>query len=236
MSTEDDNRDDELSALYHKADDATPPASLDESILATAKQAAEDKTPEHKSARSPFSGHWPVAISAAAVFVIAILLTPTIEQQAPLPDTTTMQSRTDELHKSAGEAEAKKTMRERSMASSPARLYAPAPSQTPALQQESATETGSMDEDSFIPIGRSLPAETASGFNSESEKRRAQARLNAAGGSPLAIFTPEMWLVKIQQLLDSGKIAEAADELDRFRHAHPDVKLDETLLERLKQP
>ena len=121
MSTEDDilsdtGGDDDVSALYHKADGALPPASLDESILATAQRAVEHGRVTHKPARAPFSGHWPVAVSAAAVFIIAVILAPSLEKQAPLPDATS-----DNAHALREQAEAENAVRERLPAQDPAR-------------------------------------------------------------------------------------------------------------------
>jgi hypothetical protein len=214
--------DDDIAALYRKAEDATPPASLDQSILAAARNAFADEAGTRKPGRSPFSGRWPVAVSLAAVIVVAILLVPLIEHQAPSTESAPPSAMDDRYNK-VEPAEAKKAVRERLPESSPGYLYAPAP----------ALEESVRDEGDASTISRSGAAAPATAPESQS---RAQARLNAAGGSPLAIFTPEMWLAKIQQLIDSGKIREASDELDRFRQAHPDYVLDQNLLERLKQP
>ena len=232
---EDEIGDDELSALYRKAEDATPPATLDQTILAAAKQAVETRTATHGSTRAPFSGRWTVAASAAAVVVIVILLAPLLERHTP-PVVTTSPSEMDHLSTSSEEAEAENAVRERLTASSPGHLYAPSPAQMPAVQQQSAMEELVKDEDSVNAADRSSAATPVSALKTESQGRLAQARLNAASGAPLAIFTPEMWLVKIQQLIDSGKIREAGDELDKFRRAHPDYELDKSLLEQLKQP
>jgi hypothetical protein len=236
MSTEDDilndaGGNDELSSLYHKADSATPPASLDATIIAAAKQAVEHKSVRRGSSRAPFSGGWPVAISAVAVIVVAILLAPMFEQQAPQTDTAPLTYSTNAQRTQAEQAK-ENSERERKSASAPARLYAPAPVQ----QQPAATGNLMTDEDSALATHRSTTTAQAPGVKKESPEHRSQTGLNPASGAPLAIFTPEMWLVKIQHLIDSGKIPQARDELDRFRLAHPDYELDQNLLERLKQP
>jgi hypothetical protein len=235
MSTQDDIPEDAsdgaLSALYHKADNVVPSAALDATILAAATQAVENKPVDRGSSRAPFSGRWPVAASAAAVIVIAILVLPLLERHVPQTEDT-QPSAMDDLFDSAKDADARKAARERLPASNPGRLYAP----EPALQLRSAMEQPVMDEEKAFTSGGSSAAVSAPSAKTESPTPRSQARLNAASGAPLAIFTPEMWLVKIQQLIDSGKIREAADELDRFRQAHPDYELDQNLLERLKQP
>lgn len=230
----DETGDDEVSALYRKADGALPPASLNESIVAAAHQAVAEKPATRKSARAPFSGHWPVAVSAAAVFIIAVILAPSIEQESPLPDTTFMQTGEDESRNAAEQAGPKKTARERMPLPSPSQQDAT--QSPPAAMFQQAMEATARDEDSIDTTGRSATAANAADIKAESAQPRAQVRLDAAGGAPLAIFTPEMWLVKIQQLLDSGKLGEAADELDRFRRAHPDYELDDRLLEQLKRP
>jgi hypothetical protein len=233
MSKEDDIGDEEVSALYHQADGAVPPASLDADIMAAAKQAVEGSVASQRSSRSPFSGRWSIAASAAAVVVIAILLAPLLEQQPPQTENAPPSASMDDLRNSAEPAQAKKATRERMPASSPGRLYAPEPARMMEQQQPSVMAESINNEDRALGpdyAGMTTPSHAITTEN------RVQARLNAAGGSPLAVFTPEMWLVKIQQLIDSGRIAEAADELDRFMQAHPDYEIDQKLLERLKQP
>ena len=57
----------------------------------------------------------------------------------------------------------------------------------------------------------------------------------AADSAPFAILTPEMWQVKIMQLLDQNEAQEAIVELKKLRENYPDFEIDKTLLERLQQ-
>jgi hypothetical protein len=239
MSTEDDipdnkTGDEVISSLYRKADVAVPPASLDETILAAAKQAVADQATSRGLSRVPLSGYWPVAISTAAVVLIAVILAPLLEHQNPTEDVSSTVM--DEMRNTATMDEAEKAPREHAPAPNPGRLYAPIPALTPATQSQSVMEETVVEEDTAVEADRSSPAAPGPSSSSEHAEQRAQARLNAASGAPLAIFTPEMWLVKIQQLIDSGKIADAREELARFRQVHPEQELDQTLLERLQQP
>ena len=74
--------DDKISGLYHEADEAVPSKTLDDTILSASRKAVE------KPANAgPFSAGWPVAVSVAAVIVIAVILVPVLRQEESLQKT-----------------------------------------------------------------------------------------------------------------------------------------------------
>ena len=56
----------------------------------------------------------------------------------------------------------------------------------------------------------------------------------AADSAPMAIFTPEMWEVKIMQLLEHGDVEQAKAELVKLKQQHPDHSINEAILEALE--
>jgi len=97
-----------LSELYASLSEEQPPESMDEKILVRAHEMlAAEVVAEHasfkrkekrKSTGSPFSGHWVVPASLAAVVVLSVILITVIEEQRPysltsLPESGTQQSR-----------------------------------------------------------------------------------------------------------------------------------------------
>ena len=74
-----DSFDDEISALYRDASQDSPPAHLDDAILAMAKREAQSKP----KAVSPFSGQWTLPFSLAAVIVLSVSVVTLVEKEAP---------------------------------------------------------------------------------------------------------------------------------------------------------
>jgi hypothetical protein len=74
-----DSIDKEISELYRQASRDTPPAHLDDAILALAKREAGAKP----KAVSPFGGQWTLPFSLAAVIVLSVSVITLVEKEAP---------------------------------------------------------------------------------------------------------------------------------------------------------
>ena len=74
-----DSIDKEISELYRQASRDTPPAHLDDAILALAKREAGAKP----KAVSPFGGQWTLPFSLAAVIVLSVSVITLVEKESP---------------------------------------------------------------------------------------------------------------------------------------------------------
>ena len=61
-----------------------------------------------------------------------------------------------------------------------------------------------------------------------------RSRMEAADSAPFAVLTPEMWEVKITQLIDDGKIEKARAELDKMKAHFPAYDIDRAIVEKLR--
>ena len=62
-------------------------------------------------------------------------------------------------------------------------------------------------------------------------KRMASPAMNKEADAANDLATPEAWLDQIRKLRTSGRNAEAAQSLERFRKRYPDMALPDDLLE-----
>jgi hypothetical protein len=82
--------DENISKLYQRGKQQTPPAHLDDSILNAARDAVskgkvDDSAQINDTAKSPFSGGWSATISVAAVLIITVILVPLINNEPDSP-------------------------------------------------------------------------------------------------------------------------------------------------------
>ena len=223
MSSDEKN----ISSLYQAADKPAPPQELDQAILAASRKAVE------KSRNTaPFTAAWPAWASAAAVIVIAIILVPVLRQQEPphIIEQTTREPRfADKL---ADEV--------------PAGLYSVSESEERIKEEALPAAEPSVTVEANTSAGQpSAPALRTNALNKSSiiTEREAQSettvdhktrsRMQAADSAPFAVLTPEMWEIKIAQLVDDGRIDQARTELDKLKSHFPEHDIDRILLQKL---
>jgi hypothetical protein len=237
-----------LSGHYRAGSTEEPPAHLDAAILTAARREVE---------RSRFARNWHLPASIAAMLVIGVslaLMTSEIEDPLPPPDTSAgvaagearqvapalamkqesqarpaarpgieresrpsregsvrSERESDTLQNSAAE-------HADSAAAAPS-VAAPAPA--PALRQlEAAAPSESVAEQ------KSALADSAQGKRATTALRK-----EAAPSSAVPEDAPEEWLKRIEDLLRSGKIAQAREQLAEFRKRYQGYRLPETLRE-----
>jgi hypothetical protein len=261
MSTDEEK----ISRLYQqgtkKNNHEAPSAQLDSAILKAAHQAIEKPS----TARSPFSGGWPAATSIAAVLIITVILVPLIKQESPpaitemADETQELMLEQDDIGRldaEITEIKAKKRtsakMQERRVTKAPPEAPPEAPLKAPlkALRYDQPFA----EEETIAPM-RAIPAlpsaqqakpvsaaagkATIQPYKQKSELKSEPQQLNrhglAADNTSSATLTPEMWLKKIQQLIDQNELDLALEELDRFRTHYPDEEIEASILNSFKQ-
>jgi hypothetical protein len=237
-----------LSGHYREGSTEVPPAHLDAAVLAAARR---------EVARSRFRRNWHMPASIAAVLVIGVtlaLMTSEIEDPLPPADRSARNAANDARQAAPAlamkqESEARpaprprierevRPSRERSersgleadvrqklaagKADSAAGVSSvAAPDPAPALQQFEATAPSEPVGEQKSVLADSAPEQRAS----------AALRKEAAPSSAAPTVVPEEWLKNIQDLLQSGKTAQAREQLAEFRKRYPDFRLPETLRE-----
>lgn len=224
MNTENDD----ISRIYQQTRTAGPSASTDDAILAASRKAAAAP----KTAAGPFSGRWPAVASIAAVIIITIILIPVINVEH-IQQKQSEPAAEDELSTS--------TLMQLSEAPAPEKkkrsLYQAAPANRPVLMKKedmfnegrTLTDEPIKSEMADYSRGREIPEAAASAIPHERSQKA------AADSAPFAIFTPEMWQVKISRLIEQGEIEAASRELEELKNNYPDFDIDSTLLEKLQQ-
>ena len=227
MNTDDDN----ITSLYHAADKPGPSDALDQAILKASRDAVEKPA----TAKGPFSGGWPAAASIAAVIVITVILVPILTREQPQRTTT----ETDRLAEPA-EHVAPDAARSNAVRNTTADL--PAPASLPAAPEDSLYSEEQAMPAGVVGSGAAGRALLEVNSYSEQEERPARAdtvdskrsRMQAADSAPFAIHTPEMWEVKISQLIEEGRLDQARTEADRLKHYYPDYSINPSILEKLE--
>ena len=198
--------DEKISSLYQKLGKSAPPEQLDEAILSASRKAV-DKSP----GKAPFSGAWPAAASVAAIVVIALILVPVLREQAP--------ESTPEPY--SAEKNAMENLQsdvlpdpDRDAAAPNSRAYAPPPA-------------------SELPISRNLAPSTEQDAFAIEPTEKSRSRMEAGDSAPFAVLTPEMWEVKITQLIDQGERELARAELDRLKAHFPEHTININLARQL---
>ena len=231
MSTDDDN----ISGLYHSADKPDPPETLDEAILTASRDAVEKPT----RTKAPFAGGWPAAASIAAVIVITIILVPILKQeqsQQPWPQTET--GGTSDLPEKTVPSTYRATeVKKKAVDTAP-----PASAPAMLLQESPVAEDRAMPEPDGLfsgaarqPVtGETLDYEKEEGLLQRAAPDSKRSRMQASDSAPFAIHTPEMWEVKISQLIAQGKLEQAGNEVERLKQRYPDYSINPSILEKLK--
>lgn len=231
MSTDDEN----ISGLYHSADKPGPSKTLDEAILTASRDAVEKPT----RTKAPFAGGWPAAASIAAVIVITIILVPILKQeQSQQTWPQTEPGRTSVLPEEAvpGAYRAtevkKKAMDTATPASAPAMLL----KDSPVAEDRAMPEPDGLGSGAALqPVtGESLDYEKEEGLLQRAAPGSKRSRMQASDSAPFAIHTPEMWQVKISQLIAHGKLEQARNEVEKLKQHYPDYSIDPSILEKLK--
>ncbi len=237
-----------ISGLYQQGNKEGPSAQMDDAIFKASRDALEKSS----SVKSPFSGSWPAVASIAAVLLLTVILVPLVKQETPemLPTEELQREQLllRKLEDDAGRLDAGKA-KKRSLVEEPKfNFYEILPEkELPAAVSETAD---SAYEEQIAPMrstavpASSVPVATPSKQGSyqdsirlmtEKDMKQQRSRMETAGSAPFAILTPEMWLEKIRRLINQDNLDLAQDELDKFRARYPDEKVDQSILNKLRE-
>ena len=254
----DNLRDEELTRLYRKAAEATPPPELDRVILDAAR-AGIARGPERKRA---WWQRWTAPVAAFATIVLTVMLTLMVQQerehieQAPAMLTPEKTARPPTPPPPAAAVEQRQA--DRAIAATAARApeaAAPAkklkeaealsgPRPFASEMKESVAEPRQRREAESagaLSAPAALPAASPARPDAESLQMRAPAAdsvENRAKAAPLrkqesrapdGQRSPEAWIEEIRQLKKQGREKDAQDALEAFRRAYPDHGLPEDL-------
>lgn len=204
-------RDPKLSTAYREASRDEPPSHLDHAILIAAQQAIASKSPPKRSAtRHPWFA-WLAPAGVVCTIVLSSVLVLRQMDEAPL-DATSESAATSQTPKSESEPEIKpRQARESVQRPTLPAMTAPTPSapQAPLADRAIAPEPTVSNE-----------AKSSAGITA---KRSAPASIEASTQPDPP--TAEAWLDQILALRAQGRHNEADRSLERFRRAHPNVKI-----------
>lgn len=241
-----DERDAKVAAAYRALGTEEPPRTLDEAILAAARQPSA--RPERSRTR-----RWALPLSLAAVVVLSVTVTLRIQQELPVIEAPTPVAREAATEK-ASPAAPEKPLAQAEPRSRPASRKDPVPFQ-PAAPDNAAVAAAPP-----VPAPAAAPAPIAAMRAAESSVAGADARVSeermardteAAGAlakrsaptvasAPVAALkaapeTPERELERIAGLRREAKHAEADKALAEFRKRYPDYRIAEPMLERVER-
>ncbi|MCG6887180.1 MAG: hypothetical protein LJE74_08225 [Proteobacteria bacterium] len=194
-----------ISQTYQGLDKPTPPAGLDDRILAAARR--EVGAGPRKAS---FSRRWAVPISAAAVLVLSVsLITLQYSRQSPDERTapqpaTVIAPQSVPLSKEQQTGDRAKT------------------EEAPQTYRELAPDRASQPADNMLGEEEVTPAVQKEKRIAPVQRQDAAERLSA-----------NQQIEQIKQLLSEGKKKEAIAAFESFRQRYPDYKLDPELEKRL---
>ena len=247
-----------LHALYHEGATAEPGLTLDRSILEAAR--AELRTSGATKRQTPWWKGWLPATSAIAAVVVGLSVTWRVmdEQERHLrEEMRAAQAAGERAGKAApvqGAVEAQPSL------GAPASVAEKSRRADSAVVREAPTgapepEVKQAPTAIAAPAAPAAPAATAPVLAEEAVKKSQRAETDElrerrdasaakaaapgparqtgkleAGGGVADAATPEAWLKQIRELRASGRVAEAAQSLARFRARYPDFVLPDDLL------
>jgi hypothetical protein len=233
----------DLSSLYEHGKKEEPSTAIDKYILQAARNAVSEKK---VTGTSPFGGSWQMPVALAAVLILAVGVTVTMEKftgpgqsqvdrfaprsDTPKPVEQAADQKVGAKPGSHGETKAKRLMvrPEETPASPAARKVVPA--SPPAESTDQGEKAGLL---------KTVPAaEPPKTIEKESQQQSMDIdQQSDAAGKPLqqeAQPTAERWLDSIRELVAQDKLDEARKQLADFRRVYPDYTLPEEF-KRLEQ-
>lgn len=230
------NSDEEkISDLYREAEAPVPSKQLDDAILA----ASRDAVAKPAKSTGPFSAGWPALASIAAVIVITIILIPTLihEQQQPAPEQiASKKSRPAEINDELGLSTytGTETMKQSAAPSAEAEPVISMEQDLRAADRSLPAPSVKSPQAVTVISKGEIPQSTSEQGQTETVETTTEAsRLRAADSAPFAIYTPEMWEVKIARLLAEGKLETARAEIKKLESYYPQHQINPAILKQL---
>lgn len=124
----------------------------------------------------------------------------------------------------------------------PAREQSSGVTQDQAFAAEEAMVPMTIDALSPPQSAKLITTMGKSSLNDNEMKAEAEAELQQQSSpmlvtdkAPVFTVTPKLWLEKIQQLIEQGKLDLAQEELDQFKTQYPDEEINQSILNSLKE-
>lgn len=230
---------DGLSSLYAQSTTDEPPSAIDKKILQAGRNAIEKKT----GGTGPFSGSWKIPVALAAVLVLAVGVSITLERKtgsalyrveryapeasSPSPAARSSPAKKKEVERSrqSGGAQPKQPSAEPMLETAPTgkdQESKPAPSEPAAADVMQAP--GKPEAEQVAPAGNA-----AAGLMKQQEAETKSAE-------PMQPEAAARWLQSIRDLVKQNKTAEAKQQLADFRRVYPEYPLPEELKNLDRQP
>jgi len=207
-------RDERVTQAYRALGEASPPAALDQAILAASRRRG---------------GRWAVPVSAAAVLVLAVAVAVVVERESPrevdevavAPQAIAPPAR--EVPKKAADAEPR-LAESRAKAEDRAAAGKVRPD---ALAKRGVRQGAEPISQPAAPAAAPAPAEAT-----QVPRAVAGAVMGSAAGVP---ETPAHWLERIAKLREAGRDKEADDSLAAFRRHYPDYEIPREMRARIER-
>ncbi len=211
-----------ISALYRKAGNIEPPASLDEAVLASARRAVRQRR-----------NRWMLPLSTAAVLMLGLTVLlklnsewqPGREFKDDTPASVTLEEKTESaagtLAKRAAPAPAKTLGLNAAPPSSATAPREEQPRQAARAKTEIAESQGFAADNAAMSDLIVPQTDKLKGSESPVISGMAQAEQK--------VLEPKAWIKKIRKLIEAKNIDEAKKELEAFKKRYPDHKLPDDL-------
>ena len=233
----------DLSLLYEHGKKEEPSAAIDKYILQAARNAVSEKK---ATGAGPFSGSWQMPAALAAVLILAIGVTVTMERFAgPGQSQVDRFAPSSEMPKPAERAsENKAVIKPEPHVDTKTKRLQVQPEESPASPAARDTVPASPPAESAeqgetAGILKTVPAaEPRMTIEKETQQKSMDiGQQSGAAGKPLqqeSQPTAERWLNSIRELVQQDKLDEARKQLANFRRVYPDYTLPEEF-KRLEQ-
>ncbi len=255
--------DENISKLYQRGKQQTPPAHLDDSILNAARDAVDvsddqtgNVTQTKDTVKSPFSGGWRATASIAAVLVITVILVPLINQESDtssgepvvtsteksLAESVGISDRVDDVAMTDGSISGGDFMREESamVGVSMAKTSLASEKSLESKNRKAMLYKAKSARKQERSAGEIFESEAGPRDSVQSDFMRSEAMQQGSNkeigyGIEADKIQPKEWLEKIKQLLDASNFEQAETEVEEFRRCYPDEVIGKSLLNRLPE-
>ncbi|MEW5864537.1 MAG: hypothetical protein AB1773_13245 [Pseudomonadota bacterium] len=228
-------RDPKVSGAYRELAREEPPAAVDRTIAAAAREALEVRPAPLVAPTARRA--WYVPLAAAAVIVLAVAITWHIQLEQPgvdgedAPAQATARDAVAAAPSPAAAVPAGEAAAQRAEASSAAaRKAATRPSAPVPHRDEQVGQRPPAAATPDAPRAPTGPATQPMPQSAEEAREQTQPHAQAARGREQADEPPEKWLERIAELRRAGRHEEADKALAEFRKRYPDYRVPESLL------
>jgi hypothetical protein len=211
-----DERDPKVSGRYRELGDEEPPRDLDERILAASRRSGR---------RDRY--RWTGPLAAAAVLALAIGVALHVERPPPEVVTSRVEVRKEEAPAASPPVSAPDPRPQQPSRDSRARPEArSAPSPAPQAAPEPPAAADQL---------AAVAGERAAAARRDAQLDERQVQSRAAPAQLAKAYSPEQWLLAIDDLKRQGRHEEAEKQLAEFRKRYPDYRIPQGITEKFEK-